>query len=96
MATTLDNIHKGRLRVLIYPIQFEKNPVDGIDRVMLQISGENPAEYVAAVDAGLQSDELLSELIPQPHSESVIRAYLAELRELIQVTDMNYRLHFSR
>jgi hypothetical protein len=81
MAIPLDNTHNGRLRVLIYPIQFEANPVDGIDRVQKQIAGENPATFVAAIEAGLQSDELLSELIPQPHSETVIRAYLAEVRK---------------
>jgi molybdopterin-guanine dinucleotide biosynthesis protein A len=76
----MDNIHKGRLRVLIYPIQFDPNPVEGIDRVLLQIAGENPVTFMAAIDAGLQSDELLSELIPQPHPESVMRAYLAAVR----------------
>ena len=29
----LDNQTKGILRMLIYPIQFEANPIDGINRV---------------------------------------------------------------
>jgi hypothetical protein len=68
------------LRVLIYPIQFEKDPLDGVDRVLTQIADRDPAEFAAAIDAGLQSNEMLSQVLPQPHPEPVIRAYLAEIR----------------
>jgi len=60
MAFPLDNTHKGHLRVLIYPIQFERNPVDGIDRVLKQIAGENPPTFVAAVE-GPQATRLTLE-----------------------------------
>ena len=80
-----DDRQRALNRALIYPVQFERDPVEGIDRVLDQIVrggalGGNAAEYAAAVDAALRSDEPLALLIPQPHSESVIRTYLAELR----------------
>jgi len=71
---------QAHLRVLIYPIQFEKDPLDGVDRVLKQIADRDPSEFTAAIDAGLQSDEMLSDVLPQPHPEPVIRAYLAEVR----------------
>jgi hypothetical protein len=76
---------KGLISALLYPIQFERDPVDGIDRVLQVIVRAraldgSPEQYAAAVDAALRSDESLSQLIPQPHSEPVIRTYLAVLR----------------
>jgi hypothetical protein len=81
----LADAFKGRIRALIYPVQFERNPVDGLDRVLEVVVdrralGASREDYAAAVDAALASDEPLSRLIPQPHSEAVIRAFLAELR----------------
>jgi hypothetical protein len=71
---------------VLYPIQFEQNPVDGIDRVLevvvrARALNASPEQYLAAVQAALQSDEPLARLIPQPHSESVIRTYLVELQK---------------
>lgn len=79
------NAHKGLVRGLIYPIQFDPDPVDGVDRVLevvvgRQAMGATREDFAAAVDAALSSDEPLAPLIPQPHSESVIRAYLTELQ----------------
>jgi hypothetical protein len=84
--TTIDNRQRGLIRGLIYPIQFEQNPVNGVERVLEQIVNTNaldaePEDYSAAVRAALRSDERLSELIPQDHSESVIRAYLAQIQK---------------
>lgn len=75
----------GILRMLIYPIQFDSNPNHGIDRVLKSVvfAGHltlHVSDVVAAIDAGLASDARLSELLPQPHSEAAIRAYLAALR----------------
>lgn len=85
----LDNRFKSLLRGLIYPVQFEEKPTDGVDRVLGQVvfaKGMNatPGEYLAAVEAGLQSNERLSGLIPQKHSEPDIRAYLAEIQKRLQ------------
>jgi hypothetical protein len=87
------------LRALIYPVQFEADPLNGIDRVMAVVvfaKHLNLAlpDVLAAIDTGLASDARLSELIPQGHSEAVIRGFLSALRkrletepERIQATD---------
>jgi hypothetical protein len=77
------------LRMLIYPIQFDPEPVMGIDRVLkvavfadhLKLQVPN---VIAAIDAGLASDAVLSELIPQGHSEAVIRDFLAAVRSRLE------------
>src|ERR1039458_7819248 len=73
------------LRMLIYPIQFEADPLNGINRVLAQVVLANHSrlplpDVIAAIDAGLASDAKLSELIPQSHSEAVIRGFLSALR----------------
>lgn len=73
------------LRMLIYPIQFESDPLNGIDRVVDQVVFADHSrlplpDVIAAIDAGLASDAKLSELIPQSHSEVVIRGFLSALR----------------
>lgn len=77
---------RGLIRGLIYPIQFDRDPLNGIDRVLDVVVARraldaDPADYAAAVTGALSSAEVLSELIPQPHPEPVIRAYLKELRK---------------
>jgi hypothetical protein len=81
----LDDNQKGVLRMLIYPVQFDENPTDGVDRVLkyvIHAKGTNisPGGYLAAIQAGLQSDECLSDLVPQKHTESSIRTYIAEIQ----------------
>lgn len=81
-----DNRSKGLIRGLVYPVQFERNPVDGVDHaievvVRRRALNASAEQYIAAIDAGLQSEEQLSLLIPQPHAEAVIRAYLAAVRQ---------------
>jgi hypothetical protein len=77
------------LRMLIYPIQFDPEPVKGIDRVLKMVvfadhlKLEVP-DVIAAIDAGLASDAKLCELIPQGHSEAVIRGYLAAVRARLE------------
>jgi hypothetical protein len=76
------------LRMLIYPIQFEPDPLNGIDRVVTQVFADlsrHPLhDVIAAIDAGLVSDARLSELIPQSHSEPVIRRFLSALRRRLE------------
>jgi hypothetical protein len=81
----LDDNQKGIVRMLIYPVQFDENPTDGVDRVLkyvIRAKGTNisPGGYLAAIQAGLQSDECLSDLVPQKHTESSIRTYIAEIQ----------------
>jgi hypothetical protein len=91
MSAIPDKRMKGLVRGLIYPIQFDENPVSGVDRVLSQVvhakaMNAEPEEYLAAVQGALRSDERLAELIPQGHSEPVIRAYLAEIQKRLELT----------
>jgi hypothetical protein len=74
--------------MLIYPIQFESEPLDGIDRVVAQVIREHwripLRDVIAAIDAGLGSDAKLAELLPQSHSEVVIRRFLSALRTRLE------------
>jgi hypothetical protein len=77
--------HAAILRMLIYPIQFDTDPLKGIGRVLAREmfashSSLSPADVIAAIDAGLASGARLSELIHQSHSEDIIRGYLLALR----------------
>jgi len=69
----------------MYPVQFDRDPCDGIDRVLdivvdKRALGADRDEYSAAVDAALNSTDQLAGLIPQPHPEATVRAYLTALR----------------
>jgi hypothetical protein len=72
------------LRMLIYPIQFDADPLNGIEHVAAQVFADHSRlplhEVIAAIDAGLTSSAKLSELIPQSHSEVAIRRFLSALR----------------
>ena len=77
---------KSLLRALIYPVQFDADPLSAIDRVLSQVIktaalDASVEEYRQAVDAGLGSTGSIAELIPQPHSESEIRAYLLAMHD---------------
>lgn len=81
--------NKAIIRALIYPIQFEANPIDGIDRVLKHVVGAgamdtSAEEYLQHIKMALESDVVLSKLIPQDHSEETIRAYLAEIKRRLE------------
>lgn len=78
------NTFEGYIRALIYPVQFDANPVEQVDRMMQQIEAgrilrTNADDLLVAIQAALQSETELASLIPQPHPEAVIRTYLKEL-----------------
>jgi uncharacterized RDD family membrane protein YckC len=82
------DVYFGILRMLIYPVQFDPNPSESVERAF-RIMSRDAAEYIpdkfiGAIDLGLQSDAKLSELIPQSHSETVIREYLAAMRDRLK------------
>jgi hypothetical protein len=82
----LDERSKSLVRVLIYPVQFDRDPKDGIERVLEQVvktssSGATSRDFLAAVKAALHSPDKLSDLTPQPHDEATIRAFLAEIKD---------------
>lgn len=83
-----DDQWKGHVRALIYPVQFSKQPVSEVDRVLnlLLDAPDSPWKKDAleeAVRLALTQMGSLAGLIPQDHSEAVIRAYLeAVLKKL--------------
>jgi len=81
--------YRGLLSVLIYPIQFAESPINDVERVITDIIPNNgvstrPHDYISAVESAVERDDELSKLIPQPHSEEVIRAYLAEIHRRLR------------
>jgi hypothetical protein len=89
MSDLLDDHQRGLLRALLYPILFEPYPTDGVERVLRQVvyakaMNAQPGEYLAAVQAALQSGECLSKLLPQDHAEPALRAFLAELQKRLE------------
>jgi hypothetical protein len=77
---------KGHIRALIYPIQFENDALDGVERVIASVVhkkalGTDERGYRESIDYALTSNVRLSELIPQHHSEDVIRKFLSCIRE---------------
>ena len=84
----LDPHTAALLRVLVYPIQFARNPVDHVERVIHDVTPHAgvqapPEDYILAISRALQSSDELSKLIPQPHSESVIRDYLVAVQRFL-------------
>jgi len=80
-----DDNAKGHVRALLYPVIFERDPTEGIDRaldavVRSRALRSSPEDYLAAIDAALRSDEDLATLLPQPHSDAAVRRYLEALR----------------
>jgi hypothetical protein len=79
---------KPYIRALIYPIQFEVNPVEGVDRVIKLVVvpgalGASPAVYLDSVHRALASCTALARLLPQNHSEAAIRRFLSEVEHRI-------------
>ena len=79
----------GLISAVIYPVQFDRDPSDGLERVLLQVVERqaldaSPTEYLAAIRAALASNVALDTLIPQGHSDATIRRYLGELADAIE------------
>lgn len=94
--TELDSRSAGILRMLIYPIQFDAKPEESIDRVLKRVVYADhlklqTQDVIAAIDAGLASKTRLSELIPQCHTEDVIRSFLANVRGGLRVQNTDVR-----
>ena len=77
------------MRALIYPVQFDENPLEAVDHVMDTVVSRcalnaTPAEYRAGIQEALTVNDRLSQLIPDSHPEEVIRKYLAEVAHRIE------------
>ena len=69
------------IHALMYVVQFSDDPTQAVDHALKTVVakrslGRDPDEYREAVATALASDEVLSSLIPQPHSEETIRRFL--------------------
>jgi hypothetical protein len=87
----LDDKVKSCIRMLIYPIQFEKEPVDGMERVFRTVLAPDSvkipiSDYVDSIKIALESSEELSTLIARNHSEAAIRRYLVKLLQRLEQT----------
>ncbi len=76
---------------MLYIVQFERDPRDGIARVLAistaRISFDaSPHELLAAIEEVLPTDEKLAQLVPQPHSEAEVRRFLAAMAEAIRAS----------
>ena len=80
-----DDNAKGHIRALLYPVIFEHDPIEAVDRVLdvvvhARALRSSPEDYLAAIDAALRSDDDLATLLPQPHSDAAVRRFLEALR----------------
>ena len=85
----MDDNWKGHICAVLYGIQFDDDPLGGVDRILDQVVcagalSATPAQYLASIRTALASETSLAELIPQKHSEATIRKYLRELERRIQ------------
>jgi hypothetical protein len=83
------NPWEGHIRMLVYVVQFESEPVAAagaaVDRVLRDQPTITPAALRSSVRKALASKVRLSELIPQDHAEQIVRAFLAEAeKQLVQ------------
>jgi redox-regulated HSP33 family molecular chaperone len=84
----LDSRSRSLIRALLYPVQFEREPEAGVARTFKRVVAAHALnaseyEYLAAIIAALESDEPLSELVPQSRPEETVRAYLASMQNEI-------------
>jgi hypothetical protein len=84
MLAMLDDRTKALIRALLYPVQFDKRPEQGIARVMELVVKRNALQatmpdYLGAIDLALASDEKLSALLPRSHDEKTVRQFLREV-----------------
>jgi len=79
-----DDRRQGLIRVLLYPVMFEKNPLNAIDRVLKMVADQKPlnatpAAYLSAIRAALATETSLANIVPQGPPDQDIRRFLSEL-----------------
>lgn len=83
MSTPIAQVDwEGCVRVLVFPVMFERDPFAAVERVLDMLRADPdvvPARYVGALRAALASDAKLSGILPSNHDEDVVRKYLALL-----------------
>jgi hypothetical protein len=79
----------GYIRRLLYPVLFEADPVNGLDRVLTHVvykrgTEATPQDYLAAIRLALASEQALVDLLPQRHTEETIRRFLSALQRRLE------------
>ena len=70
---------QSAIRALIYPVQFSADPTQAVDHAIQTVVATGVLgrdECREAIASALSSSEPLATLIPQSHSEEVIRRFL--------------------
>jgi len=75
---------RGFVRDILYPVMFAPDPMQAVDHVFRVVIDRGdprttPQDYLQAFRQALASGEPLSRLLPQNHSEEVIRRFLGEV-----------------
>ena len=74
------------MRALIFIVEREENPLDGVDRVLADVVHARafdgtPNEYREALDSALASNVALARLArSEYHPEPIVRRFLSEVR----------------
>lgn len=72
------------LRQLLYPVIFEENPLDGLDRVIESLEGNSGTDrglLVGSIERALAGTYQISILLPMAASESAVRGFLQVLAQ---------------
>lgn len=90
----LSEMSKALIKVLVQPIQASADPLAAVDRVVDEVAlnsvlDSTPYDFLSAIDDALKCDLPLSTLLPQSHSDAVLRRFLAALEQ--RLTDMGFR-----
>ncbi len=72
---------KPQIRKLLYPVQFEEQPLDGLDRVLSMQT--DPSSSAPAIEQALTSGEPLGNLLATPIEEDKARAFLQAYLERV-------------
>jgi hypothetical protein len=89
----LSDMSKVCIRLVLYCILYSPDPSDAKvieHNIYLIQRGDDPftvAEYTAAIREALDSETQLSLLLPQPHSEDVIRSFLSKLLDRLTAAE---------
>jgi len=76
---------RGFVRDILYSVMFAPDPMQAVDHVFRVVIDRGdprttPQDYLQAFRQALASGEALSRLLPQNHSEEVLRRFLTELQ----------------
>ncbi len=93
MLTTRE---KGLIRALMYPVQFDDNPVESVEHVIRNVVksrslNASEEEYATAIKKALRSDENLADILPSEQNEHMLREYLVRVGANLAGSDAQNR-----